>query len=156
MTTAATRIWTFATVILIVVIVALGWFLGVSPKVSEIARAEAEFVTVQAQNELNRIALAQIEDDFARLGEYREELDEIRVEFPELPEYDSVTSKILAELGSAGLVLDTLSISEPAPSIPDVTVNEFGQLPPGTLVSLNITISASGTLLSALDFISAM
>jgi len=57
MNTAATRIWTFATVIAIILIVALGWFLGASPLLTQAASANAERLAVEAQNAQARATL---------------------------------------------------------------------------------------------------
>jgi len=51
---ASTRVWSFATVLLIIVVVALGWFLGISPKLAEAARFDSDRLAVQAQNEVTR------------------------------------------------------------------------------------------------------
>jgi len=58
---ASTRVWSFATVLLIIVVVALGWFLGISPKLAEAARFDSDRLAVQAQNEVTRAAIAQLE-----------------------------------------------------------------------------------------------
>lgn len=156
MTSAATRVWTFATAFAIVIVVALGWFLGIAPKLAEMTRFESERVTVELQNNLNRIALAQIQDDFARINEFRAQLDAVAAEFPEMPEYDEIAETLFAEMLSAGLVLENLTISEPEPASPEAVVDEFGQLPRGTLVEISIVMTVYGDVLSALEFIDAV
>ena len=51
MTTASTRIWTFATVFVIIIVIALGWFVGISPKLADAARFDADRQAVVIQND---------------------------------------------------------------------------------------------------------
>ncbi len=156
MTTATTRIWTFASVIAVIVIVALGWFLGVSPKVAEITRFEAERLVVAAQNEVNRATLASLQADFENLDEFREQLDAIEAEFPELPEYAELLDLLRTAALPEGLALENLALGEPAAATIDSVLDEFGQLPQGTLIRLDGAIGVQGDVLAALRYVSSL
>lgn len=153
MSTASTRIWTFATVILVIAVVALGWFLGASPKLAEIARVNSERLAVAAQNELARVALTQLQEDFERLDEFQRQLDELQAAFPEYPEYAATLDALFSDLTRSGLALESLSIGEPSPTDPSVVLDQFGQVPAGTLLELGATTSVRGELDAVLDFI---
>lgn len=156
MNSASTRIWTFATVLVIIVVIALGWFLGVAPKLAEMTRYDSERVTVLAQNELSRTKLAQIEADFARLAEFEQELADLQAEFPEAPEYADAVDTFLRELVSERLVLDSLVVREPVPADPTVVPDQFGQVPSGTLLQLNVDATVLGELPPTLAYIDAL
>jgi Tfp pilus assembly protein PilO len=47
------RIWQIGTAIVIVVVVALGWVLGISPKVAEISKSDADTRSVESQNAIH-------------------------------------------------------------------------------------------------------
>lgn len=156
MNSAATRIWTFSAVIAVIAIVALGWFLGISPKLAEAARFEAERIVVAGQNDLNRVTLAALQDDFNNLDEFRDQLEEIETEFPPLPQYDELSTTILTPMSSLGLVLENFLFSDPTPALPEVVLDQFGQVPSGTLLRMDGAISVQGDVSSALALITAM
>jgi hypothetical protein len=156
MNTASTRVWTFATIIVIIVVVALGWFLGAAPKLAEAARYDSERAAVLAQNQLSRTTLAQIESDFERLDEFQQELGELQAEFPELPEYADAVERFLTQLVGEGLDLQSIVIAEPVAADPTILPDQFGQLPPGTLVQLDVTATVLGDLTRALAYIDAL
>lgn len=156
MNSAATRIWTFSAVIAVIAIVALGWFLGISPKLAEAARFEAERIVVAGQNDLNRVTLAALQEDFDNLDDFRDQLEEIETEFPPLPLYDELSTSILGPMTSLGLTLENFLLSEPAPATPEVVLDQFGQVASGTLLRMEGAISVQGDIPAALALITAM
>ncbi len=156
MNSASTRIWTFATVIVIIMVAALGWFLGAAPKLAEAQRYDTEREAVQAQNELSRTTLAQIEADFERLAEFEQELAELQAEFPELPEYADAVETFLRELVGEGLTLESLVVDEPVAADPTLVPDQFGQVPPGTLLQFEAVATVLGELPPTLAYIDAL
>ncbi|MFN4002489.1 hypothetical protein [Microcella sp.] len=166
MNSAATRIWTFATVLIMIVVVALGWFLGVSPKLADAARFDSERLGVQAQNDLARAAIAQLQQDFEQIDELLLELAFLREEFPTEAEYDSAVEELVRGLLSEGLTLQNLAINEPAPTSaapvdegaepPAGEVDGAGALPTGSLLQVSTTVTVNGDLPSILAFIEAL
>ncbi len=166
MTTASTRIWTFATVIVIVIVIALGWFLGISPKLADAARFDAERSSVQAQNDLARVTLAQLQADFERLDELLLELESLRAEFPTDAAYDDAVEELLTELLSAELTLQNVAINEPAPTTADVLqdgdapppseADGDGVLPTGSLLRVSVSVTVLGPLSAILSYIETL
>ncbi len=156
MNTAATRIWTFATVIAIILIVALGWFLGAAPLLAQAASANLERIAVEAQNTQARATLAELERDAARLAELRGEVAALETEFPPGPDYAGVIDELLRELAPASVVLESVSLTEPLPADPEFEASEEGTLPRGTLLSLSVTVQVAGTLDDALAYADAI
>jgi hypothetical protein len=166
MTTASTRIWTFATVIMIVIVLALGWFLGISPKLADAARFDAERSSVQAQNDLARVTLAQLQADFERLDELLLELESLRAEFPTDAAYDDAVQELLTELLSADLTLQNVAINEPAPTTADVLedgaapppseADGEGVLPTGSLLRVSVSVTVIGPLSAILSYIETL
>ncbi len=166
MTTASTRIWTFATVIVIIIVIALGWFLGISPKLADAARFDADRTSVQAQNDLARVTLAQLQSDFERLDELRLELEGLRAEFPTDAAYDDAVEELLTELISADLTLQNVAINEPAPTTADVLedgeapppseVDGDGVLPTGSLLRVSVSVTVIGPLPAILSYIETL
>lgn len=156
MNDASARIWTFATIIGVIAIVALGWFLGIAPKLADIARIESERTVVAAQNDINRVTLQTLQADFEKLDEYRQQLDDIEAEFPELPEYADVAETFFRDLVTADLTLQNLVLQEPTAAAPETILNEFGQVPQGTLVRLNGSIGVEGEFSDIFVFIESL
>lgn len=156
MNSASTRIWTFATVLIIIAVIALGWFLGAAPKLAEMARYDTEREAVLVQNQLSRTTLVQLQADFERLDEFEQELAELQAEFPELPEYADAVETFLRELVSEGLTLESLVVDEPVPADSTILPDQFGQVPPGTLLRLDVVADVKGELSRALAYIDAL
>ena len=156
MTTTSTRLWTFATVIIVIVLLALGWFLGVSPQLTAAAVAELERQNVAAQNVALRAATDALAADFASIDELRDQLVEVEGEFPPFAEYDDFSETFLGALQSAGLVLDSAQVSVAAPLSVDVVPDEKGLVPAGTLLKVPVTITVQGDFRAALVFVDAL
>ncbi|GAA1733613.1 hypothetical protein [Microcella frigidaquae] len=163
MNSASTRVWSFATVLLIIVVVALGWFLGISPKLAEAARFDSDRLAVQAQNEVTRAAIAQLEADFERIEELRSELALLRAEFPTQAEYDDAVQEFITTILAEDLVLQNLQINEPSPTtaavlgpdevVPEPEIDGTGVLPAGSLLLVSVSITVFGPLDATLAFI---
>src|SRR5690606_28104235 len=74
--------WTAATVILALVILAASWFLAISPKLEEAVEVAASTEEVRAHNDLIQLQNLRLAADFARLDEYRVEIDAVKVKLP--------------------------------------------------------------------------
>ncbi|MDX2024739.1 hypothetical protein [Microcella sp.] len=166
MTTAASRIWSFAAVLIMIAVVALGWFLGISPRLADAARFEIERQNVEAQNTVARAAIAQLQADFDNIDELLDELEGLREEFPTDAHYDVAIQELLTRLLSAGLGLQNIAINEPAPTTPLVLqegeeppaaeIDGGGILPAGSLLSVPVTVTVTGSLSSILNYIQAL
>ena len=166
MTTATTRIWTFATVIVIILVIALGWFLGISPKLADAARFDAERRSVIAQNDLARATLAQLQADFERIDDLLLDLEDLRAAFPTEAAYDDAVEELLTQSVQAGLTVQDLSLGEPSPTVATVIdedvetvepeVDGDGLLPTGTLLRVPVSVTVNGSLPDILSFIDAM
>lgn len=156
MNSTATRIWTFATAIAVIVIVALGWFLGVSPRLAAAAQAETDRQAVEAQNVALRATTDALADDFAAIDDLRDQLDEVRAQFPSYAEYADFSEVFLAAVINSGAILDSAQVSFALPSSVDVVPDEFGQVPAGTLLQVPVSITVNGEFPLALQFIDAL
>lgn len=166
MNAATSRIWTLATVFVMILVVALGWFLGISPKLADAARFDAERRSVEAQNDVARATIAQLEADFENIDELRKQIEELRDEFPTDAAYDSAVEELLATLLAAGLTLQNVGINEPAPTTaatlaegetaPEPEIDGDGVLPTGSLLRISVSVTVNGPLASTLAFIEAL
>ena len=79
---ASNRLWVIGAVILTVAIVAMGWFLGVSPKLGEAAAADQHRADVAAQNEAHEAETARIKKQYEQLPELKAQLAVLRAAVP--------------------------------------------------------------------------
>lgn len=166
MNAASSRIWTLATVFVMILVVALGWFLGISPKLADAARFDAERRSVEAQNDVARATIAQLELDFENIDELREQIEELRDEFPTDAAYDTAVEELLATMITAGLTLQNVGINEPAPTTaatlaegetaPEPEIDGDGVLPTGSLLRISVSVTVNGPLSSTLAFIETL
>lgn len=70
------------TAVLSVAILAMVWFLGASPALAEASLAKAETETASQRNAQLRAETAELEDEFARIGELEAELAGLRTQIP--------------------------------------------------------------------------
>lgn len=151
------RIWTFAAVLAIIAILGLGWLLGVSPQLTAANTADNERVQVDAQNQQAQVALLQLQADAERLPELEARFDELSAEFPSSVEYERVIEELFGEVGSAGLVLTSLTIDEPTIFDPDGTgIGDDGTIPAGTLLEVVTRVQVQGGVDGMLAFVQSL
>lgn len=107
------RLWVFGTVVAMVIIVVLGWFLGVSPKLAEAESKLDQASAVSAQNATLEAALADLRETNDRLPELEEELADLRGSIPASIRYGDLVDTIYALSAANGLSIVQLSIAEP-------------------------------------------
>ena len=76
------RLWVLGSVVLVVAIVAMGWFLGVSPKLSEASAADQQRSAAEAQNIGHEAELASIKKQYEQLPELKQQLGVLRKALP--------------------------------------------------------------------------
>lgn len=147
------RLWAVGTAIAIVAVLALGWVLGISPKLAELASVTASLSGVQAQNQQHQADLTRLQQQFEAIDELRAELDELKAAIPDdvdLPDFIRQLNTLAAE---SGVAIDSITTASPAaysvPSTPGTTVDEEGNevpLPaaPANLVTVSMTIKVTG------------
>ena len=107
-----TRISIGIATVAILVVVALGWLLGVGPRLAEAHRLDEERSAVEAQNEVGQAALTQLAADFDRRDEVLAELDTTRTLVPTSPDIESFLSEIADIAVGTGVSLGSYAASE--------------------------------------------
>ena len=79
---ASNRLWVIGAVLLTAAIVAMGWFLGVSPKLGEAAAADQQRSTVVDQNVAHERETAKIKKQYEQLPELKTQLAVLRAAVP--------------------------------------------------------------------------
>jgi Tfp pilus assembly protein PilO len=139
-------------------ILALGWILGVAPQLEAAALARADRVSVEAQNEVHRARIVELQAQFARIDETRAELAALQLQIPEgsdLPGFvDELTAiatahnvkvtKYAAEEPLSPLAVQAAiapPVAEPAPTEPAPAPDDAASAASST----NITTTVAAT-----------
>jgi len=135
------RLWVIGAVLIAVVVGAIGWFLGISPRLTEAAAAETERQSVIAVNAGYEEDLANLRELSERLPELQAELDEIRVSIPEEPELPDFLGQLNALAGNSGVALT--DVTAETPELIDADIVEAAGVT--DLVAIPVLIKANGT-----------
>lgn len=106
------RVLVLGSVLLSGAIVALGWFLGVAPRLADAAMADAERQSVAAQNEGLQAQLVQLRDDFDRIDELRDGVAALRASVPDSADYAGFVAELNGLAASTGASVSRLSIGD--------------------------------------------
>lgn len=160
---ATNRLWIAGTAIVVIAAVALGWVLGISPKLAEAAAADATRASVEAANTIRLQELAALKAQFEGIEDIRDQLDALQQEIPvdaDLPDFIRQLNTMAAKVG---VTIDSISPGEPTqwtrPSTPltDENGNPLDMTGvPDTFVMIPIIIKVTGTYGQILAFNQAL
>jgi hypothetical protein len=104
-------------ILLVLILSAITWFLGVSPRLSAAAEAREATQIQRDANEVSRLTLEKRQSDAALVPENREAIYDIRALMPpteEVPDWRRFIDQIVAETGVV-LLQDVVSTAIPVP-----------------------------------------
>jgi hypothetical protein len=100
-------------VVVAIGLLAIGWFVGVQPKLTEAAKAEIARLDAVEVNALNEIALVELKEQFQDLDELEEELAELQVAVPFELDAPGLYREIMASAAALGVSVTEIVIGEP-------------------------------------------
>lgn len=149
------RLWMIIAGVIVVAIFALGWFIGVAPKLDEMNAAVEQRASVEAQNLLHEAKLAQLEKEFEGLDALKLELTGAQALLPPGDELSTFLGELHRLEASSGVVLTTFGagdgqayIAAPDSGTPNplVTAENF--------IAIPIDLAVSGTRAQVIEFLS--
>ena len=105
------RILTLALVGAIALVGILGWIVGVSPVLSQVAAADDERSSVTSTNDLNATKLVALKKQFENIGETQAKLDKLRVSIPAAPDMPTLLRTIKEFGDGQGITLKSVEVS---------------------------------------------
>ncbi len=108
------RLWVIGAAFVTVIIVALGWFLGVSPRLAEAATANSERRSVEQINagyEATLVELRELTDD---LPSIRQQLELIRTAIPTDASISTLLGQLTALAEQSGVILTSVEAGQPS------------------------------------------
>jgi Tfp pilus assembly protein PilO len=148
------RFWLVIAGVLGVAILAIGWFIGVSPKLDEMNAANEQRASVEAQNKLHEAKLVELKKEFAQLETLKADLAEAQLSLPPGDELSSFLGELHRLEASSGVVLKTFSAGDgqayvAAPGTtsvsPLVTADNF--------IAIPITLTVDGSRPQVIQFL---
>jgi Tfp pilus assembly protein PilO len=108
------RVWFIGTAIATIGVLALGWFLGVSPRLSEVAASNADRQAAQTVNDQQVAGIAALKEKFSSIEDVQQELDELRLALPSTVELDQFINQIGAAADEQGVSVVGFTSDDPA------------------------------------------
>jgi len=155
------RIWLLGTAIVVIAVLALGYLLGISPKLTELAAGEASLTTVTAQNAQEQAKLLSLQKEFENIDELQDQLDELQAAIPadvSLPDFIRQLNELAA---TTQVRIDSITTGPPeayiTPGVPGTILDadrNVVPLPaaPASLITVNFSIKVSGPAGSIQNF----
>jgi Tfp pilus assembly protein PilO len=134
------RLWVIGAVLLSLILVTAGWFLGVSPRLADAALADEERQNVEVVNAGYEATLVELQRLSENLPELESELEALRVEIPDEPELSTLLGQLNDLAEAAGVSLVEVTARAPVLFPPDL-LDGTGV---SNLVALPVTIRAAG------------
>jgi Tfp pilus assembly protein PilO len=101
------RLWTIGAALAMVVVVVIGWFLGIQPQLASTAMAGDNLVTTQTQNAASAASIAKLKSDFDGIAKLKQDAAALRESVPSsaqisafVTELDSLASENQVEVKS--------------------------------------------------------
>ncbi|TFC47058.1 hypothetical protein E3T26_07370 [Cryobacterium sp. TMT1-21] len=114
------RLWLLGAALAIGVVAALGWMLGISPKIGEARAARADRVAVEAQNTAFEAQLVTLKKQYESIDELRSELSSLRQAVPNGPDMPDFVGQLDTIAGVHGVTLSSITVSDAQPYVPMV------------------------------------
>lgn len=145
------RLWVIGSVFVAALLLLAGWFLGVQPRLTEVAAATSERQSVQAINTEYEAVLVELRELSENLPALESELEQIRVEVPQVPELATLLGQLNALAEASGVELNEVTANTP------VLVDPALLEPLGVtdLVGIPVRVSALGAPEGLAQFIKA-
>lgn len=148
------KLWLVIAGVAGVAVLALGWFLGVSPKLDEMSAANEQKTSVDAQNVVHQKKLDSLKTEFAQLDSLKEQLAAAQESLPPGDDLSTFLGELHALEASSGVVVTSFSAGDglnyvPAPgekTDPLITADNF--------IAIPINLTVQGTRPQVIDFLS--
>lgn len=155
---STTRNWTIGGVLVTVVVLLLGFFLGVQPQLQAAAIAQRDLAEVEATNQVQRAELEALKLQFKDLPEITAELDKLRLSIPATSSLDEFTTQLAGQIAATGVTLVTFTATTGAAFVPSAQF--AGIVPPGVdqtnFATIAFQLSAVGSRDGIVAFIAGL
>ncbi|MCW4385327.1 hypothetical protein OH146_06015 [Salinibacterium sp. SYSU T00001] len=163
MNNTSARLGMLVAVVVIVALLAGTWFVGIGPRLSEAAAADAERESVETLNAGHEATLKRLEELDAELPALLEELDELRAAFPADSGFPDYFREVEAVAAAAGVTARVVGFEGPELYVPSEAQTDnaelqaaLGSVSPDNFLTLSVTLEIEGAHAGVLDAISRL
>jgi Tfp pilus assembly protein PilO len=107
-----TRLWVLGGAVIAIALVAMGWFVGIAPKLADMARADASRQQAIELNEQNEIVLAELKEQFENLDELTTELEALQLAVPFTVDVPDFLRQLNSSAAATGVSISEITIDE--------------------------------------------
>ena len=106
------RLWIIGTVATMIVVVVLGFFLGIQPQLSAANAASQSLTSVQEQNAASQNLLVSLKSDFEGIGKLTDKNVALRKSVPSSAQLSTFVTELDALSGENGVALTAITVSD--------------------------------------------
>ncbi len=155
------RIWTIGAIIISLGIIAMGWFLGISPALSQAAQADTQRAAAEAQNTVHEQEMAKLQRQFTDLPLLKEQLAVLRTSIPDSGELSTFLGQLHALELQNGVKVSLFTASNgqlytPVKSMSPLVVTTDSRVSPSNFVPIQVGVSVEGTQPQVMSFIEGL
>lgn len=148
------KLWIVIAAVLGVGVLAMGWFLGVSPKLDEMYAANEQRASVEAQNRLHEARVAELKKQFEQIDELKEELSALQVALPRGDELSTFLGQLHELEASSGVVLTRFVASDGQRYAAAAGATTDALVTKDNFIAITIDLNVRGTREQVIDFLS--
>jgi Tfp pilus assembly protein PilO len=115
-----TRLWTIGSVLLMVLILAGGYVLGVQPQLAAASTSDQDRLNQEAQNAVLATDLNALKTQFESIDDVRAELADIRLEIPQAADLDDLIDQLSVFASESGVTITDYVAGEATVFVPSV------------------------------------
>lgn len=108
------RLWVIGAAFVAVLVVALGWFLGIAPRLTEAAVADAERRSVEQINTTYEATLAELRTVTDDLPTFRDQLEVLRTAIPTDASVSTLLGQLTQLADQSGVIITAVEVGQPA------------------------------------------
>ncbi len=116
------RVWVIGAMLAIVVTIAVGWFIGISPQLVVAASANSERANVVAANARNEILLAKLKRDYQNIDALKNEVLTLQESVPTSADISSFVTELNSLANARKVTLKKIAVSDAKPYTPATQV----------------------------------
>lgn len=148
------KFWLIIAGVLGVAVLAMGWFLGVSPKLNEMNNANAQRSTVEAQNRLQEARIVHLKSEFQNIDSLKADLASAQLGLPPGDELSTFLGQLHQLEASSGVVLQTFAASDAQSYVPAAGMKSPSPLVTArNFVAVTIDLTVKGNRPQVIDFV---
>lgn len=156
------RMWVIGAVLAIVVVIAAGWFIGISPQLTSASSANNERTSVMAANARNEILLAKLKRDYQNIDALKNQVATLQESVPTSADISSLVTELNTLANVRKVTLKSITVSDAKPYTPAIQAVRKGdtsaaqtnpKITSTNFVTIPVQIGITGDYGKVLDFV---